>query len=147
MKCKQAKTADPACCIPTDTVTRIAKLMKTEDVGALPVCESRDSHKLVGIVTDRDLAMIVIADGRDAKKVFARDVMTRNLLTCHPDDDLDVAIRSMQNEQVRRVPVVDDEGRLVGIISQADIALRGSQPELTGELVEDISRHFHAGGL
>jgi CBS domain-containing protein len=147
MKSKQAMTPDPACCIPTDTASRIAKLMKTEDVGSLPVCEGRSNRKLVGIVTDRDLTIHVVAEGRDPNSILARDVMTRNPLTCHPDDDLEVAIHSMQSEQVRRIPVVDDEGNLVGIISQADVALRGSLPERTGELVEDISRHLRAGAV
>ena len=147
MKCKQAMTPDPVCCIPTDTVSRVAKTMKTEDVGSLPVCESRSSRKLVGIITDRDLAIKVIADSRDPSKVTTADVMTWNPMTCHPDDDLDIAVHSMQSEQVRRIPIVDDAGVLVGIISQADIALRGSRPERTGEMVEDISRHSHAGAF
>ena len=146
MKCNQAMTPDPACCIPTDTARRIARLMKVGDIGSLPVCESRESRKLAGIVTDRDLVLKVVADGRDPNSVYARDVMTRNPLTCHPNDDLEIAVHSMQSEQVRRIPIVDDEGNLVGIISQADIALRGSRPARTGELVEDISRH-HAGAF
>jgi CBS domain-containing protein len=145
MKCSQVMTPDPACCVPADTVSRVAKLMKTEDVGSVPVCEGRHSRKLVGIVTDRDLTIHVVAEGRDPNSVTAREVMTRNPLTCSPEDDLEKAVRSMQTEQVRRIPIVDETGALVGIISQADIALRGSRPERTGELVEDISRHSHAG--
>ena len=145
MKCLQVMTPDPAWCATTDTAAMIAKLMKTEDIGAVPVCESRRSRTLVGIVTDRDLAIHIVAEGRDPHSVFARDVMTRHPLTCHPDDDLEEAVHAMQTQQIRRIPVIDDEGQLMGIISQADIAVRVNQPARTGELVEDISRHLQAG--
>jgi len=144
MKCLQIMTPDPACCVPTDSAARAAKLMKTEDVGSLPVCESRSSRKLVGIVTDRDLTIHVVAEGRDPNGATVADVMTRNPLACHPDDDFEKALHAMQTQQVRRIPIVGDDGMLMGIISQADIALRGSRPEKTGEVVEDISRHSHA---
>jgi len=140
MTCADLMTRDPVCCIPTDSASRVAKIMKTEDVGSLPVCESRHSRKLVGIVTDRDLALHVVAEGRDATNTSAQDVMTRAPITCLPEDDLEKAVDAMQRHQVRRIPVVDQNGQLMGIISQADIATRAHESEKTAETVEEISR-------
>jgi CBS domain-containing protein len=140
MTCAQVMTKDPACCVPTDSASRAAKIMKTEDVGSTPVCESRQSRKLVGIVTDRDLALHVVAEGRDANNTLVQDVMTREPFACLGEDDLQRALDAMQKHQVRRIPVVDRSGQLVGIIAQADIATRSKAPEKTAETVEEISR-------
>ena len=140
MKCKDVMTKAPTCCVPTDSVNRVAKVMKTEDVGSLPVCESRENRKLVGIVTDRDLALHVVAEGRDANTTRVQDVMTRDPFTCQPEDDLQDALDAMQTRQVRRIPVVDRGGQLIGIIAQADIATRAGKPEKTAETVEGISK-------
>jgi CBS domain-containing protein len=140
MTCADVMTKDPACCVPTDTAARVAKVMKMENVGSLPVCESRKSRKLVGIVTDRDLALHVVAEERDASSTLVQDVMTKEPITCHALDDLDKAVDGMQSHQVRRVPVTDQHGQLLGIIAQADIATRCGSPEMTAETVEEISR-------
>jgi CBS domain-containing protein len=140
MKCADVMTKDPTCCVPTDTVSRVAKIMKTEDVGSIPVCESRQSRKLVGIVTDRDLALCVVGEGRDPNGTPAQEVMTRQPITCSAEDDLQQAIDAMQSHQVRRIPVVDRDGQLVGIIAQADIATRVQDPEKTAETLEEISK-------
>jgi CBS domain-containing protein len=139
-KCSEVMTGDPVCCVPTDTVARIAKLMKTENIGSVPICEDRHGKKLSGIVTDRDLALQVVAENRDARSTKVQDVMTREPLTCRPDDDLQTALDAMEKHQVRRIPVVDDERRLIGMISQADVAVRSHQPEKTAEVVEEISK-------
>jgi CBS domain-containing protein len=140
MTCAQVMTKDPACCVPTDSASRVAKIMKTEDVGSIPVCESQQSRKLVGIVTDRDLALHVVAEGRDANSTLAKDVMTRDPFTCLPEDDLQNALDAMEKQQVRRIPVLDRSGQLMGIIAQADIATRSETPEKTAEIVEEISK-------
>src|SRR5437867_12197987 len=98
-RCKDVMTANPTCCTPDESATRIAKLMKTENVGSIPICESRDSKKLVGIVTDRDLAIQVIAAAKDPNSVKAADVMSRNPITCQPDDDLQPALDAMETRQ------------------------------------------------
>jgi len=139
-KCREVMTGDPVCCVPTDTVARIAKLMKTENIGSVPICEDRHGKKLLGIVTDRDLALQVVAENRDASSTKAQDVMTRVPLTCRADDNLQTALDAMEKHQVRRIPVVDDDRRLIGMISQADVAVRSDQPEKTAEVVEEISR-------
>jgi CBS domain-containing protein len=139
-KCREVMTGDPVCCVPADTVARIAKLMKTENIGSVPICEDRHGKKLLGIVTDRDLALQVVAENRDASSTKAQDVMTRVPLTCRADDNLQTALDAMEKHQVRRIPVVDDDRRLIGMISQADVAVRSDQPEKTAEVVEEISR-------
>lgn len=140
MTCSDVMTKDPACCVPTDTASRAAKIMKTEDVGSIPVCESRQTHNLVGIVTDRDLALQVVAEGRDAGSTLVQDIMTRDPITCSPQDDVQKVLDAMESHQVRRIPVVDRSGHLVGIIAQADIATRCHQPEKTAEVVEEVSK-------
>lgn len=140
MTCADVMTKDPSCCVPTDSAARVAKIMKTENVGSIPVCESRNSRKLIGIVTDRDLALHVVAEARDAAGTLVKDVMSGDPFTCNPQDDLQKALDAMQSRQVRRIPVVDQRGQLMGIIAQADIATRGNQPEKTAETVEQISR-------
>src|SRR5207249_3138818 len=101
--------------------------------------------KLMGIVTDRDLALDIIAAGKDASSVKARDVMTRDPITCRPEDDLQVALDRMEAHQIRRIPVTDREGRLVGIIAQADVACRMNDAEKIAELVGQVSKPSTAG--
>jgi CBS domain-containing protein len=140
MTCEQVMTKNPQCCVATDTAARVAKIMKIEDVGAVPVCGGRGSHRLVGIVTDRDLALQVVAEGRDPSTTRVQDIMTREPYTCRIDEDLEIAIQRMESNQIRRIPVVDQDGMLAGIISQADIAIRSQSREKTAEVVLEISR-------
>jgi CBS domain-containing protein len=140
MTCEQVMTRNPQCCAPTDSATRVAKIMKIEDVGSVPVCGGRGSRRLMGIVTDRDLAIQIVADGRDPHTTAVQDIMTREPYTCRVDEDLETAIDRMESNQIRRIPVVDADGALAGIISQADIAIRGQDRDRTAEVVEEISR-------
>lgn len=140
MKCNEVMTSNPRFCLTTDTVFAAAQLMKSEDVGPIPIVTSDDSKELVGIVTDRDLVLKVVAMGLDPGTTRLADVMSTDLLTCRDSDDADKAIELMQENQVRRIPVVDDKGRLVGIISQADVATRIDDNEKTAETVEEISK-------
>jgi CBS domain-containing protein len=140
MKCKEIMTEDPACCLPGDTVDQAAQLMKDDDVGSIPVIADQKTKRLLGIVTDRDLAIKVVAPAREVAAVRVEEVMTRDPVTCHAADDLDEAIDAMEMHQVRRIPVVDDNHRIIGIIAQADIATRVKEPETTAEVVEEISK-------
>jgi CBS domain-containing protein len=140
MKCKEIMTEDPACCLPGDTVDQAAQLMKDEEVGPVPVGADQQTKRLLGIVTDRDLALKVVADARQIAAVKVEEVMTRSPVTCHADDDLQTAIDAMEKHQVRRIPIVDDNNQIIGIIAQADIATRVREPELTAEVVEEISK-------
>jgi len=118
--------------------------MKKEDVGAIPVIDSQQSKKLVGIVTDRDLTLGVLAEGLDARNVKLEAVMTRVPFTCREGDELNEAMEVMAEHQVRRIPVVNDNGQIVGIIAQADIATRIDKPKKTAAVIEEISEpHKH----
>lgn len=140
MKCNEIMTKNPTCCLPGDTVDQAAQLMKDEDVGPVPVVADQQTKRLLGIVTDRDLAVKVVAEARQIAAVKVEEVMTRNPVTCREGDDLQKAIDAMEEHQIRRIPVVDDNDRIVGIIAQADIATRAHKPETTAEVVEEISR-------
>jgi CBS domain-containing protein len=121
-------------------VESVAQLMKHENIGSVPVIESEPSRKLVGIVTDRDLALKVVAEGCDAKSTRVEEVMTRQVVTCRGGDDLQKALDAMSEHQLRRIPVVGNDNKILGIISQADVATRVNQPEKTATMVKGISR-------
>ena len=138
MKCSDVMTKNPKTCAPTDNVEQAAQLMKSEDVGPIPIVG--DNDKLEGIITDRDIVLKVVAEGRDPKTTKLSEVMTTDLISCTIDGDVEEMLDLMEDNQVRRIPVVDASGRLVGIVSQADIATRLDEPDKTAELVEDISK-------
>ncbi|MBA3637932.1 MAG: CBS domain-containing protein [Acidobacteriota bacterium] len=137
--CSEVMTREPACCEPGDSISRVAGIMKREDVGSVPVVESHEDKKLIGIVTDRDLVVKVLAEGADMERSTVRDAMTPDPASCRENDPIEKAVKLMSERQVRRMPIVDDQGRLSGIIAQADVATRVSQDATTGELVEAIS--------
>ena len=139
-KCADVMTKDPVCCRPADTAARAAQLMRESDVGPIPVVENEETKRLVGIVTDRDLALKVVAEGRDPNAVKVDEVMTREPVTCRAEDELQKAVGLMAERQLRRIPVVDEGGRIVGIIAQADVATRTDAPEKTAGVVEEISK-------
>jgi CBS domain-containing protein len=129
-------TSNPSTIEPDKTVADAAKLMRDEDAGLIPIVEGK---KLAGTITDRDIAIRVVAEGKDQQSTTVRDVMTSRLVTVDPDQDLDEALRLMAKHQVRRLPVVEEDGKLVGIVAQADIA-RHTSDEQTGEVVQQISQ-------
>jgi CBS domain-containing protein len=137
--CADVMTKDPVCALPEDSVRKVAEVMRSQDIGPVPIVDSLDRRLLVGIVTDRDLALKVVAEGRDPETTRVGDVMTGDLVSCREDDDVSKALNAMSNMQLRRIPVVDRDGRIVGIIAQADVATRLDEPEKTGEVVKDIS--------
>jgi len=139
-KCSDVMTQDPVCCLPTDTVSKAAQLMKDEDVGSIPVVEDEETMKLIGIVTDRDLALQVVAPERDASSTQVEDVMTYEVITCRASDDVQKAVDAMAQHQLRRMPVIDSDHRIVGIISQADVATRVEKSEEIAEMVKEISQ-------
>jgi len=121
-RCRDIMTKDPAFCQAKDPVAIAGKLMQKHDIGVLPVVENLRTMKLAGIVTDRDLAMRVLAEGRDPHTTTIDEIMSHPVVTCSPDDDLDVALNLMERHQLKRIPAVDKFARVVGMISQADIA-------------------------
>ncbi len=131
---KDVMTSRPTSVSSEEMVVEAARKMLSEDVGSLPVIEG---DELVGMVTDRDLVLQVVAKDLDPHKVAISDICSENPVTAEPDEPLDDALQRMASQQVRRLPVVTG-GKLVGILAQADIA-RTSRPESTGRLVEEIS--------
>lgn len=138
-KCYEVMTKDPFCCLSDDSVEKAAVTMQRENVGAIPVIDTEHTRKLVGIVTDRDLALKIIAGELDAKSTKVNAVMTHEVVTCFAEDDLQKALDAMAEHQLRRIPVVDSEKRIVGIIAQADVATRVDEPAKTAEMVREIS--------
>ena len=129
-------TQRPRAVAPQTPLNEVAEVMESEDVGAVPVVEG---ERLVGIVTDRDIVVRAIARGKDPKGMPASEVSSRELVTVHPDDNLSDALALMARHQVRRVAVTAEDDRLVGVVSQADVAREGKDRD-TGQVVEEISR-------
>lgn len=139
-KVSQVMTENPTCCLASDSVSAVVQQMQIHDIGAVPVVSDITNRKLIGIVTDRDIALRVVGAGRDSKGTWVADVMTPNPVACHDTDPIETAIETMSLHKVRRVPAVDDNGRLVGIVAQADLATRLGNSEKTAEVVEEISK-------
>ena len=139
MKIQDVMTPDPSSVTPDSPVRDAARIMKEEDVGIVPVVDDQSSRKLVGVITDRDLAIRIVAEERDTSTRVG-DVMTvSDLTTCAPDVDLDEAMDAMGAEQVRRIPIVDERGSLVGIVSQADVVRKARDDGRAEQTVEQIS--------
>ena len=133
---RNAMTSNPCSIDAGKSVAYAAKMMRDEDVGIAPIVEG---DRLVGVLTDRDIAVRVVAEGLDPERVKVFEVASRDVVTLDPGQDLDEALRLMARHQVRRLPVVEEDGRLVGVVAQADVAEQGDDRR-TGEVVEQISR-------
>jgi CBS domain-containing protein len=141
MKAREIMTRDPRVVTPSDSVSRAAQIMRDAEVGIVPVVDDEGSRRLRGVITDRDIAVRHVADGHtDDCAVSAH--MSEGLARVSPEDDVKDVLRTMQREQVRRLPVVEDGDRLVGIIAQADIAIDmgPDRPKEVSKTVEEISR-------
>jgi len=133
---QDAMTSNPCTIDAGKPVAYAAKMMKQENVGIAPIVEG---DRLVGTLTDRDIVVRVVAEGKDPQTLKARDVASTSLITVAPQQDLDEALRLMANHQIRRLPVVEGDGRVVGVLAQADVA-EEAKPKKVGELVEEISK-------
>jgi len=138
--CEEIMTSNPICCLPQDSALKAAELMKSKNTGAIPVIENEHTRKLIGIITDRDLALKIVGGGLDATSTKVEAVMTRKMVTCRADDEVQIALDAMSEYQLRRIVIVDQVFHVLGIISQADVATRVNQPEKTGAMVKDISQ-------
>ena len=136
MKIKHVMTKDPNCCVPSDTAQHAAIIMRDEKAGVVPVVESEHSRTIVGIVTDRDLCMNIVAEGRDARAVQVHQCMTTAVVSASPQDAVEKATELMRDNQIRRIPVIDEQRRLVGIVSLADVVERANVR--TGETHETL---------
>jgi CBS domain-containing protein len=124
MRVKHVMTKNPTCCLATDKTRAAAGIMRDERTGIVPVIDNEQSQKIVGVVTDRDLCMNVVAEGREPDGVAVYECMTAVVVTCSVNDSVDRAMELMKENQIRRVPVVDAEGRVQGILSIADLVTR-----------------------
>ena len=137
MKAKDMMTMNPSVVTPETSVQDAARLMQSEDTGVLPVVESQQSLRLIGMITDRDLALRVVAEGRMSATVS--DAMSTGVRSAKPDDDAKDVMELMAREQVRRIPIVDEQGMVVGIVSQADIVREGDDKRAE-KTIEAISK-------
>jgi CBS domain-containing protein len=135
-KVREAMTGRPRAVTPDTPLSQVAEVMEADDIGAVPVLEG---EQLRGMVTDRDIVIRAIAKGKDPNGMPVREIFSREVITVGPDDDLSSALELMAEHQVRRLPVVDEDNRLVGIVSQADVALEAKEKEV-GQMVGEISK-------
>jgi CBS domain-containing protein len=150
MQVREIMTKGPACCTPSDTVERAAQLMEENDCGMIPVVEAVNNSRLVGVITDRDIAVRGVAKGRTSK-THVGELMTPAPFSCTPDAKVDDVERVMSDRQVRRVVIVDDDNCCVGVVAQADIALAAERyadvdDREVANLVERISEPPAASG-
>lgn len=121
MLIREVMTTNPACCKPTDTLDTVARMMLEHDCGEIPVCEN---NRLVGVITDRDITLRAVAAGKAPMSLAASEVMTRNVYSVYDNDKLETAFAIMSEKLVRRLPVIDANGAIIGIISQADLVAK-----------------------
>ena len=139
MKAHEIMSPNPTSVTPDTSLVDAARLMKDENIGVIPVVDSLDSRRLIGVVTDRDIAVRAVAEGRDGSTTSVGHIMTADVRTSGPDDSVNDVMALMGREQIRRVPIVDERGALVGIIAQADIVLEAKDDKKAERTVEKIS--------
>jgi CBS domain-containing protein len=138
VKVKDIMTSDPACCGPTTPLSEVAKMMVDNDCGEIPVVEQGKNNRPVGVVTDRDITVRAVAAGRNPLEMTAQDCMTSPAITVTPEDSIDACCSTMEENKIRRMPVVDQFGNCCGMVSQADIARSAPEHE-TAEVVKEVS--------
>ena len=141
MKVNEIITHDPEVIRPETALIEAAQKMKSLDIGMLPVC---DGDRLVGVITDRDITVRGVAQGSDPKTARVQEVMTPEVIYCFDDEDVKEAAKKMEEKQVRRLPVLNREKRLVGIVSLGDLAVRTGKEKLAGEVLERVSEPGHS---
>ena len=139
MNVREVMTADPACCTADTPLAEVAKMMVDCDCGAIPVVDSQDSKKPVGMITDRDITIRTVAEGKNPLDLTASDAMTVNVMTVNPETSLEECCNLMEEHQIRRVVVVDNKGACCGMIAQADIAINADDRK-TAEVVQEVSK-------
>jgi CBS domain-containing protein len=140
MRIQDIMTRDPSCVTSDATVREAAQIMGRENVGIVPVVERNSDKRLVGVVTDRDIAIRCVAEGKDGSCRVADVMSAAKLATCTENDDVDHVMHAMQTEKVRRIPIVDERGSLVGIVSQADVVRKANDSHEAERTVEMISQ-------
>ncbi len=138
MKVKEVMTRSPECVNPDDSLQDAARKMKDLDVGPLPVCGMND--KLAGILTDRDIVVRAVAEGRDIRTAKVRDAMTEGVTYCFEDDDVSEAARLMRDKQIRRLIVLNGDKRMTGIVSLGDLAVETGDKDLSADTLHEVSQ-------
>ena len=137
MRVQEIMTTNPAHATPDTNLRDVVLMMVANDCGCIPVVDSHESHHVVGVITDRDICVRTVAEGRNPLELAAQDAMTRNVMTVTPQTHLDDLVKQMEEWKVRRAPVVDERGNLIGMVAQADIALQAT-PRVD-EMVKEVS--------
>ena len=147
MQVKEIMTPDPACCSAQDTLQKAAQLMVECDCGEIPVVDDTASKKIVGVITDRDITCRAVARGMNPLEMKISDIMSTPVTTVNAEDSLEDACYLMEQNQIRRIPVVDASGACIGIVSLADIAQKAPRAD-SGEVLHDVSeRSFSASNI
>ena len=133
---RDVMTPDPVCVSERDSIREVARIMAREDTGVVPVV---DGKKIIGMITDRDIVVRLVAEGKDPANAHVNEAMTKNVRAVKEDDSINDALNVMSSAQVRRVPVVNDQNEIVGIVSMKDLAESGNQEGKIGKAVENIS--------
>jgi CBS domain-containing protein len=138
MKIREVMTHSPQCCYLSDLSQTVAQMLRDEDIGAMPVLSDRESRRLEGIITDRDLCCSIISAGLDPRTTRIEAFVSRSVITCRPEQSLDSCQKLMQIHQVRRILVVDSDAHCVGIVSQADLARSEDSQEVHRTIGENL---------
>ena len=139
MLVKEIMTKSPACCTSDSSLQEVAKMMVDNDCGCIPVVEDNNHKRPIGVVTDRDITVRTVAKGSNPLNMTAKSVMTKNVFTVTPDTSVEECVDLMEKHQVRRVPVVDENGNCIGMVAQADIAIKAKDSEAE-DMVEEVSK-------
>jgi CBS domain-containing protein len=139
MKVREVMTPDPVCCVPSDTAQQVARVLRDHNIGSVPVVLDQNSRKLFGMLTDRDLCLAIVAEGLDPSTTTIEKHVSLDPVSCRDGENLASCERMMQERQVRRVPIVDAEDRVIGIIAQADVAL-AEPAEKVAKTVKEVSK-------
>jgi CBS domain-containing protein len=139
MKIKEVMSPNPACCTPSDSAQTAARIMRDRNIGSIPVVIDQQSRELVGVITDRDLCCSIVADGLDPKTTPIQKFISSDPVTCRDGENVDKCERAMQEHQIRRIPIVDGDNHVIGIVAQADLALK-DKAEKVSKTVAEISK-------
>ena len=139
MQVREIMTENPACCTPETNLQEVARLMVENDCGCIPVVDSQETRKPVGVITDRDICCRTVAEGKNPLEMAAGDCMTEAVVTVKQDASIEDCCNTMEENQIRRVPVVDAQGACCGMVAQADIA-RDASARKTADVVQQVSQ-------
>ncbi|MEO6588248.1 MAG: CBS domain-containing protein [Pyrinomonadaceae bacterium] len=139
MNVKEIMTKNPACCTADSNLQEVAQMMVENDCGCIPVVENTESKKPIGMITDRDITIRTVAEGKNPLDLTAGDIMSDQVVTVTSDSSIEDCCGKMESNQIRRIAVVDEKGGCCGIVAQADVAINADKSK-TAEVVQEVSR-------